>query len=40
MAVLDHISSTPALIFPIERIIKYLHSKGIIVVVDGAHAVG
>lgn len=40
LAVLDHISSAPGLIFPIKRIIEYLHSKNIKVVVDAAHAVG
>lgn len=37
---IDHISSTPAIIFPVKDIVDYLHSKNIIVVIDGAHAVG
>ena len=40
MAVIDHISSKPSLIFPVEEMVEYLHSKDIPVFVDGAHAIG
>jgi isopenicillin-N epimerase len=40
LAVLDHISSTTALRFPLERIAPELRRRGIPVFIDGAHAVG
>lgn len=40
MAVIDHISSGPAIIFPVKQLVKLFHQQNIIVVVDGAHAVG
>lgn len=39
MAVIDHISSQPSFIFPIEQIITYLKAKDIAVFIDGAHAI-
>src|SRR3989339_344173 len=38
--ILDHIASPTALIFPIEGIIRICKSKGIITIIDGAHAPG
>jgi len=38
--ILDHIASPTALIFPIEELIKICKSKGIITIIDGAHAPG
>ncbi len=40
LALLDHITSTTALRFPIERIAPELRRRGIPVFIDGAHAVG
>lgn len=40
LALLDHISSQTALIFPVEKIVKELKRKGIPVLIDGAHAPG
>jgi isopenicillin-N epimerase len=40
LAVLDHISSSTALRFPLERITPELRRRGIPVFIDGAHAVG
>jgi isopenicillin-N epimerase len=37
---IDHITSASGLIFPIEKIIPIFKEKGIIVIVDGAHAPG
>lgn len=40
LALLDHITSSTALRFPIERIAPELRRRGIALFVDGAHAVG
>jgi selenocysteine lyase/cysteine desulfurase len=37
-AVIDHISSMPAIVFPINAIKLFLDEKGIDLFVDGAHA--
>ncbi len=38
--ILDHIASPTALIFPVKEIIELCRSKGIITIIDGAHAPG
>ena len=38
--VVDHIASITSIVFPIEKIIKECHKRGILVLVDGAHAPG
>jgi len=40
IARVDHISSTPSFINPIEEMIQILKARNILVLIDGAHAVG
>jgi isopenicillin-N epimerase len=40
LIVIDHVTSFSGLIFPVERIIEIARSRGIRVLVDGAHAPG
>jgi len=39
-ALIDHITSATGMIFPVEKIVALLHSHGIEVLIDGAHAPG
>eukprot|EP00092_Neocalanus_flemingeri_P028528 GFUD01030980.1.p1 GENE.GFUD01030980.1~~GFUD01030980.1.p1 ORF type:complete len:400 (+),score=104.55 GFUD01030980.1:98-1297(+) len=40
LAVIDHISSPSAIVFPVARLAKELHKLGVLLLVDGAHAPG
>jgi isopenicillin-N epimerase len=40
LAMIDHVTSSTALVFPISRIINELEAKGIRTLIDGAHAPG
>jgi selenocysteine lyase/cysteine desulfurase len=40
LATFSHITSIPAIILPIESLISLCHEKGVMVSIDGAHALG
>jgi isopenicillin-N epimerase len=40
VAVFDHIVSTPAFIMPVAELIALARERGILIIIDGAHAVG
>ena len=40
LALLDHVSSSTGLVFPLEKIVKELSARGVETLVDGAHAPG
>jgi isopenicillin-N epimerase len=40
LAIIDHISSPTATVFPVAEITRALKAKGVRVLIDGAHAVG
>ncbi|MFO1186159.1 MAG: aminotransferase class V-fold PLP-dependent enzyme [Alphaproteobacteria bacterium] len=40
LAILDHISSPTALVFPVAEIVRGLRARGVRVLIDGAHGLG
>jgi len=40
LALFDHIISETATILPVKKLIELLHSKGVKVIIDGAHSIG
>jgi isopenicillin-N epimerase len=40
LLVIDHVSSSSAIVFPVEEIVRFCKEKGVLVLVDGAHAPG
>lgn len=40
LAIIDHIASAPALVFPVAEITRALQARGVKVMIDGAHALG
>jgi isopenicillin-N epimerase len=40
LAIIDHISSATAMLFPVDDIVRSLREKGVPTLIDGAHAIG
>ena len=40
LASFSHITSVPAILLPVEELVQICHQKGVMVLIDGAHALG
>ena len=40
LVIVDHIAAESALVFPVAAIAEHCHARGVLVLVDGAHAPG
>lgn len=40
LAIIDHITSPTAILFPVQRIVRMLQARAIPILIDGAHAIG
>lgn len=40
LAIFDHVTSNTALLLPVKELVQFCHSKGVKVLIDGAHSLG
>ena len=40
LAVFDHVTSNEGLLMPVRELVQLCHSRGVLVLIDGAHGLG